>query len=250
MRLDHFAREMARPLGLRGHQRRTELVASITMGYELRVESPYEASTAVALDIDPRVVKLRSQPFTIRLDLLRVFPTREAALAADPPVPPRAERSDPDDVYVYTPDLEATGSSGAEVAVECKSEDAFRSVEGKVNQWRTALQALGYPLLCITHEQVSRPGLNYNLVCIRDATRALGRDGAQALDPLLRLVEGCQGPLTFGALQPQVPDHVIQLGIAAGVLGCDLKAGVIGPHTELWPAHGDLSHLCILDLGL
>ncbi|MBA2960515.1 MULTISPECIES: hypothetical protein [Ramlibacter] len=129
MRLDQYAREMARPLGLRGDQRRTEMVASITMGHELRVESPLEASTARALDIDPSVKVIKPQPLTIRLDLLKVFPTKKAALAAYPAVPPREDREDPDDVYVYTPDFSVSGTLGTKVLIECKTVGAHRQLE-------------------------------------------------------------------------------------------------------------------------
>lgn len=85
MRLDQFAREMARPLGLKGHQKRTELVPSITMEHELRVESPLEG---LGNDSSPYLVTQSLEgcepvsklpPFSMLLGLARVGLTRRVA---------------------------------------------------------------------------------------------------------------------------------------------------------------------------
>ena len=250
MRLDEFARQMARPLGLKGQQRRAELVPSITMGHELRVESNVEAITAVALDLDPRVASIEPQPFTIRLDLSQIFPTKKAALEARPKVLPRAERDNPDEDYVYTPDFLVRNSAGAALLIECKLAHEEERVAPKLERWRSALSVFAYPLMCITDEDVGTPGLHFNMVCVRDATHALHRLGTEVLGTLLEQIGAWEGALTVGALRTKFPDHVIQMGIAAGALGCDLKAGVLGPSTELWAADGDISHLCVLDLEI
>jgi hypothetical protein len=250
MRLDDLARQMARPLGLRGHQRRVELVPSITMGHEIRVESTLEASTAVALDIDPNVDAYWAQPFTIRLDLLQVFATRKEALDASPRVPPRSERAEPDDVYIYTPDFQVKGSAGGVVVVECKPQGDLERMDAQLRQWRSALSAVGYPLVCVTDQEVDLPGLRFNMVCIRDASQGLSRHGYQVLDPVIKDLEQWQGPLSVGTLQTRHPEHLIQMGIAGGLLGCDLKGGVLGPSTDLWHAQGDLSHLSVFQLDL
>lgn len=51
---------MARPLGKRGQQKVTYLVGSNTNDGDLKVESELEALTALALDIDPRVLSIRA----------------------------------------------------------------------------------------------------------------------------------------------------------------------------------------------
>jgi hypothetical protein len=247
MRLDEFAREMARPLGLKGQQRRTELVPSITMGHELRVESSVEALAAVALDIDPRVTSIEPQPFSIRLDLLEIFPTKKAAQEARPKVPARADRKDPEQDCIYTPDFRV-GCGGTSFVIECKLAHEEERIAAKLEQWRSGLSAFGYSLLCVTDDDVQTPGLHFNMVCIRDSLQALDRGGHGPLAPVLAHIDGCNGPLTVGALQAVFPDYLIQMGIASGALGCDLKSGVLGPTTALWPANGDLSHLCVLDL--
>lgn len=251
MRLDQFARQMARPLGLRGHQKRTELVPSITMGHELRVESPFEALTVRALDIDPRVTVIRPQPFTLRLDLLEVFPTKKEALAAYPPVPRRSEREDPDDVYVYTPDL-LTTATAIEVVLECKTaHELARFPETTIEQWRAAMAAVGYPFQLIVDTDLDSSGLEGNLIRVRDAMRALSVLGPSVLAPLLQVLGSWQGPMTVRALeQAGIPQSTILMGIAGGVLGCDLQAGQLGPKTVLWPTSGDLQHLQILTLKL
>lgn len=249
MRLDQFAREMARPLGLKGHQKRTELVPSITMEHELRVESPLEGLTARALDIDPRVTLIRPQPFTLRLDLLEVFPTKKEALAAYPPVPRRDEREEPDDVYVYTPDLLAAATA-SEVVLECKTAQELACLpDTTVEQWSAALAAVGYPFQIIVDTDIDAPGLEENLIRVRDAMRALSVQGPSVLAPLLQVLGSWQGQLTVAALeQTGIQQSTILMGIAGGALGCDLRAGPLGPMTVLWPTHGDLQHLQILTL--
>lgn len=251
MRLDKFAREMARALGQRGHQKRSLLVPSFKMGRELRVESPLEALTVHALDIHPWVKSIHPQPFTLRLDLLQVFATKSQALAAAPRVPPKADREQPDDVYVYTPDFLVPTTRHPELVLESKTMKQLALLPaGTVEQWRSALAAVGYRFAVVTDDDLDALGLKYNLVCIRDAMRQVHLQGAGVLEPLMQIVQSWQGPLCVEALQQLIAPHVILMGIATGVLGCDLRAGVLAPSTVLWPAAGDLSHLQVLPLEI
>jgi hypothetical protein len=251
MPLDQFAPEMARALGIRGQQKRSFMVGSVTMGHELRVETGLEMLIARVLDIDPRTKGIRPQPFTLRLDLLEVFPSKEQALGAEPAVPPREERDHPDDVYIYTPDFLVEGSTGREVVLEGKPEAELQRIPETVEQWKAALCKVGYAFDCVTDAQVCFPGLAYNAAGIRDALHHLQINARPTeLDQLSRVVGGECSPFQLGQLLAHFSSAVIYMAIATGVLACDLRAGVLAPSTLVRPAGGDLSHLQLLPLEM
>jgi hypothetical protein len=67
---------------------------SVDLDTSTFVESAEESTTMLALEVDPRVVGIDPQPFTVRLDLSRVFATRSEAARDEPrarPAPVDAE---------------------------------------------------------------------------------------------------------------------------------------------------------------
>ena len=107
-----------------------------------------------------------------------------------------------------------------------------------------AAKAAGYRLIVVTEKHVGQPGLESNLATLRDATKALRTQGLTAeLRKLEEAVAGHDGAFTWLQLARDFPAHVLQMGIAGGVLGCELRRGMVGRDTHLWPAYGDLSHL-------
>lgn len=118
----------ARPLGVRGHQKRSHLVASSKAGGATFVESGDEGTTMLALQVDPTVVSIHPQPFTVRVDPSKVFLTRSEEVRAGP----RA-RSAPVDVEapqgsIYTPDFLFELTTAQAWVVEPKSPTEVQNI--------------------------------------------------------------------------------------------------------------------------
>ncbi|MEY8688724.1 MAG: Tn7 transposase TnsA N-terminal domain-containing protein [Leptothrix sp. (in: b-proteobacteria)] len=240
---------MARPLGVRGHQREAHTVGSVTMGRDLHLETAAEALIALALDIDPRVVSIRPQPFTVRLDLMQVFATRTEAMAAKPAVARRSQRASEDEVHVYTPDFLVGSDQPIGLVIESKPRAELDRIQTEIAQIRQALCDLGYRFVCVTEEPLASSGMHSNLVSMRDAIHGLARaDARQRLQALQDAVSLKAEPMPLSHLRTHLPDDILLMGIACGVLGCDLRQGILKSSTLVWPAHGDLTHRQLLDL--
>jgi hypothetical protein len=118
----------ARQLGVGGHQKRRHLVASSKADGDTFVESSDEGSTMLALEVDPRVVGIDPQPFTVRLDLSRVFATRSEAVKAEP----RARRApvgvEAPQERIYTPDFLVELTTAQAWVVELKSPTEVQNI--------------------------------------------------------------------------------------------------------------------------
>lgn len=241
---------MARALGAKGRQTDKLHVACFTMGTSLYVEKWLERRTLLALDVDPRVKYIASQPFTARLDVPAIYATQSEARKA---APSRATRDDDEESveYVYTPDFLVEAHDPVKIVIESKTEEMLAQLEAVMDRRRTVLKRLGYRLLTVTDRDVGDAGLDRNLVFMRDALKLL-RDGEtqSELDALSRAVADRSEPFARGLLGSQVSNVSVQLGLACGLIGCDLRQGALGRDTLIWPAHGDLAHLRLLDLGV
>ena len=247
MKFDAFGPVMARPLGVRGHQKRSLLVASVTMGRELRVESELERCTALALDVHPGVSQLAPQPFTARLDLEQLFPTKKAALLAYPPIDPE-EGLDGQPERLYTPDFAALAGL-SQYAVESKHSSRLEGLAEPLSFRRSVLDRLGYRFITVTELDVGHPGLAGNLVHLRDAMNYHGKNDTRAeSESLACALSQRSEPFLLQEIRGQVSDLGIYLGLARGVIACDLRQGSLGIKTQVWPAHGDLAHLQLINL--
>jgi hypothetical protein len=239
---------MARPLGKRGHQKASNLTGSVTMGCGLYVESPLERLVLLALDIDPRSTYIASQPFTVRLDIPAVFADRRAAMKAQPPLSDAYQTADGSEL-LYTPDFVVKDRGPVPLVVEVKQERELQALEAVLERRRLILSRLGYRFLVASDKDVGQDGLERNLVFVRDALKGLGSSDAQAdLDSLLTAIDEKGSLFQLGSIRGSVSDATIYLGLAAGVIGCDLLSGAFSMSTTVWPAHGDLRHLQLLNL--
>ena len=240
---------MARPLGVRGHQKSTHLISSMKGDKHKPVESFNEATTLLALDIDPRTRHITPQPFTIRLDLEQVFKTKKDAIKAKKSQTLRAI----DEQHlekIYTPDFLVEMTSPVELVVESKSAMQIEKIRPQLERRKRVLNALGYDFLVVSDEDLAFVGLHTNLVNLRDATKFRKEEDTQELMArLMRIIDAHREPFALTRIRAQVPDVGIYLGLISGVIACDLKAGEFNVNTVLWPAHGDLSHLQLLALG-
>jgi len=242
---------MARLLGVRGHQKASVLMASVTMGCALFVEPGLERCALLALDVDPRTTYIASQPFTVRLDIPAIFGDRSTALKADPPLADAYTTAGGLEL-IYTPDFEVRDRGQVALAIEVKEESALPALAAILERRGFILKRLGYRFLVVTDKDVGQAGLDRNLVCVRDALKSLRTNQAQAqaqLNALLLAIADFQEPFLLGSIRGTVSDDAIQLGLAAGAIGCDLRAGALSGDTIAWPACGDLQHLQLLGLG-
>lgn len=240
--------EMARPLGVRGHQKSTHLISSIKGEKYMPVESLHEGTTLIALDLDPRVRHITPQPFTVRLDLERVFKTKEEAQKAKGKN--RLQEIDGQRLEkMYTPDFLVEMTTPVGLVVESKFKAEIKKIEVQLEHRKRVLNSLGYNFLVVTDEDLEFDGLHTNLVNLRDATKyRKTEDTQQLMARLQELVHGYRGEFALGEIKQKATDVGLYLGLISGVIACDLRAGHLNINTVLWPAHGDLSHLQLLEL--
>jgi len=239
---------MARPLGKRGHQRPSHLVASIKGIGSGFVETQDESTTKLALDIDPRVRTIKAQPFTVRLDLQKIFKTRSEAVKANATTTMEAGGEEEDLERVYTPDFLVELVTPNPLVVESKSAEATARISDVLERRGRILNALGYQYLVVPSTAIKVRGLHANLVHLRDATKfKQDNDATEQLAKLTKLVDGKRGKFSAGELRGKVSDTTIYLGVISGILGCDLRSGHFSVETVMWQAYGDLSHLQLLE---
>jgi hypothetical protein len=213
------------------------------------VESTNEHTTVLALDIDPRTRSITSQPFTIRLDLERVFSTRSHALQAEPKLALKAVNGAPGEERVYTPDFLVKLTKPTSLVVECKSSIEISNITAALARRRLVLNGLGFDYLVVSSTEVDHKGLHSNLVHMRDAMLFRNKNNvASILDGLTNLVIHRNSTFAYGEIRSQTSDLAFYLGLISGVLGCDLRGGHLGINTLIWQAHGDLAHLQLLKL--
>lgn len=160
---------MARPLGVRGHQRPSYLVASHKENGEMFVENGHESTTRLALDVDPRTRGIVSQPFTVRLDLQQAFPTRSEALKAEPRERMKLVSGEAREERVYTPDFLVTLTHPTPLVVESKSSTEIEKISAALARRERVLNNLGYRYLVVSSTELEHQGLHSNLVHMRDA---------------------------------------------------------------------------------
>lgn len=238
---------MARPLGVRGHQKSSNLVASPKAGGAVFVESPDESTTLLALEVDPRVVSIATQPFTVRLDTCQLYPTKAEAASAEPR-PRRASRTeDPALERVYTPDFHVVLATQQEWAVESKSALEVQNLAQALARRGAVINDLGFHYLVVASNELDQTGLHVNLANLRDAMKyRRSSDTTSLMDQLAQTIAAQPEEFALADVRAQVSDLAVYLGLVSGVIGCDLRSGHFGIKTVLRKAYGDLAHLQLL----
>jgi hypothetical protein len=243
------AEAMARPLGVRGHQKRSFLVGSHKANGEMFVETGNEHTTMLALDVDPRTRDIVPQPFTVRLDLQKLYPTRSEALKAEPKGRIKLVSGEPREEQVYTPDFLVTLTHPTPLVVESKSSIEVEKIQADLKRRGLILNNLGYRYLVVSSAELEHKGLHSNLVHMRDAMQFRAKNDTQPLmDGLAKLIANRYAPFHFGEIRNQTSDLALYLGLISGMVGCDLRGGHLSVNTQIWQAHGDLEHLQLLSL--
>lgn len=247
--IDQMPKRGSRPLGVRGHQKRSHLVASQKAGGAIFVESAHESTTLLALEIDPRVVRITAQPFTVRLDLARVYPTRAEAIGAEPRSRPLLVEGQAPLERIYTPDFLVDLATHQSWVIESKSASEIPNIGPALARRRDVLGHLGYRYLVVSSTEVAHRGLHVNLVNLRDAMKyRRDNDATVPLNQLTGALEGKPEEFVLAELKGFVSDLSIYLGLISGVIACDLRAGHFGIRTVLRKSYGDLANLQLLQL--
>lgn len=235
--------KLARNIGRRGHQLPSLLMPCATTGQLLRVESRLERLIALALDVDPRVVGIASQPFSIRIDTAEVFATQELARISVGELPNEQRKG-----MIYTPDFWVELVGGAQLIVECKPTKIALQMCDAFERIRSVLEGMGLRYLVITDEHVSSPSLEGNLIRVRDAGKLFMRNEGKLDFSWIETLTEASGQVSLSEVL-EVSDHETMLAaIASGVIAADLCAGPLSKYTLAKRAYGDLSHLQILNL--
>lgn len=247
--IDQMPKRGSRPLGVRGHQKRSHLVASQKAGGAIFVESANESTTLLALEIDPRVKRITAQPFTVRLDLAQVYPTRAEAIGAEPRPRPSLVKVQAPLERIYTPDFLVELVTHQSWVIESKSASEIPNIGPALARRRNVLDHLGYRYLVVSSTEVAHRGLHVNLVNLRDAMKyRRDNDVAALLDQLVSVLDSKPEVFVLAELKGSVRDISIYLGLVSGVIACDLRAGHLGVGTVLRKSHGDLANLQLLKL--
>lgn len=242
---------MARPLGVRGHQKETHLISGNKVSKYCPVDGPNEGNHLLALDVDPRTVFIIPQPFTVRLDIRQKFQTRAEALRAEPRIrlTPVDEKNPLE--KVYTPDFQVDCANPVNLIYEAKSQREIHQIKPQIDRRREVLNFLGFHYLVVPNEDINQDGLRVNLVHLRDACKFKRANDATPYIKLLQDAIGDrQDDFFWGEYKGRLSDLSLYLGLVCGLIACDLRAGPFGVNTKLWQSHGDLSHLQLLNWGI
>lgn len=209
MKTDALSPAHSRDVARRTHRgRKAFVLCSPKNGrVEIRLESRLEQSVAQALELDPRVRRYATQPFTLELS--------SGQLLAE-----RPQRRQPGQEF-YTPDFVAD-VNGLEVVIEVKPTaflDAHREQFARLKEY---FLALGQRFVVITEADLP-PAYQRNLaVLLPFLTQAHSYLAAWAEPLSRRTPEQLRGPLrqVLGELTPA--NYYLGAGLLLGILRCDL----------------------------
>ncbi|WP_122688414.1 hypothetical protein, partial [Pseudomonas viridiflava] len=208
-------------------------------GVDLRVESALERDVGILLDIDPRVIELTGQPFTIELQSNEVLSSR-ADYRARAGVKAR----------FYTPDFLCRLDDGTALAIDAKHSSFIEKFDSRRESITLGLRQHGINFLIVPETAISSivmetvsslhllragflqqwvadAGLELNELLIEQQTRT-------ALALSARLTTGRTG---------------VMAGLVSGVLRADLSRPLFSSCSELHAGFGDLTHLQLLELS-
>lgn len=235
MKIDPKADSTARRIHQRGKMQKASFLGGRKVSGMIQTESRLEASAVFVAELDPRVVQLSPQPFTIDLSTGQLWERKSDLLERY-----RGNRHRP---KVYTPDFKLRLTSGATLLLETKHTGLLID-NPDAQLLPDVLARLGLPLLIATDADLWGPvDHNARLLC-----PYLGH--APNPDCLARLYALFSEPREIGlALSALGLTQRDVLGaIAAGHLACDLRSGRLGPQSLVRAAGADKSYLELLPL--
>lgn len=232
----HFARDVSR----RTHRGRRALVlkSEKCAGGDLRVETALERDIALMLDIDPRVKELSAQPFTLELQSNTLLPSRKDNQLR----PGSAPR-------FYTPDFLCQLHDGRRVAIDAKHSRFIEQFDIKRDEIENCLRQHGIAFMVIPETAVSPSVMQAvsHLHLLRAGYLASYR--AVAEEELSATLDACPSWLAVELSSRLASGRVgVLVGLLAGLLTADFSTPLFSPSSEVHAAHGDLSHLQLLEV--
>jgi len=219
--------------------------SSAKAGGIIAVESPAEKTIAQLADLDPRVRKLRAQPFTIDVPTNQFLRTREELKAS------RLERKKPEiSAREYTPDFEVEMASGAQWVLESKTpqhalNDAYWA---KLGHAAALLRGRGYLFAVIKMPAEMDHPLVTNAALLTSFRRPpSGGLSVQGLVELERRADEL-GTLADALQLCGLSLREAPVLFLTGVVSADLKTCPIRADMQVRYAGGDLSALELLPL--
>lgn len=213
----------------------------------IALESPLEKTVAQFADIDPRVISVKAQPFTVDVVSGHIHHTREELLQA------RQLRCVADvSIREYTPDFAFTMRNGHTAAIEVKDERFIgnKTYWKKIAQVRTILRQRSYEfyLVKLVYEEHWALIQNIELLC---TYLSIG-DASISTEKLNSLKDFSQDEISTlgnlcGHLNLTLRDAPAL--ILSGVVSCDLSLSRLNINSPVGLGFGDLSHLEILQFA-
>ncbi len=210
----------------------------------LTVESEAERFVTHLLSIDPRVSSFTPQPLCVDLVQGRLLFSSGEISAAKRLV--WSERG----VRFYTPDFSVDWENGLHHALEVKSEgfEGNQAYLEKLDIAGPILEANGYPLSVLVVPSAATYPLRMNARVLKQALHQLG---THLTDELIGYVTlRCEaGPVSVRTLCAElaIPPGLVAVLVVAGVLKGDLANQVLDGRFQVSLAHGNLSHLSLLE---
>lgn len=233
----------ARRLGGKGMQRPSILMHDQNSEGVLRVESRLERLIALALSVDPRVSRIKAQPFSIRLDTAEIFPTQSLARQSV-----GAQFGLSGEGLIYTPDFLVELVTGEHLVVECKPKHQADLLVEYFARVGSVLHGIGLRFIVFTDADVSGRGLEGNLIRIKDAKRMLRKSQTNLMANSIECVSSAEGDVQVAELLESWSESEVLVAISMGVIATDLRSGPFSKKMKVQMAYGDLSHLQILGL--
>lgn len=213
----------------------------------IALESPLEKTVAQFADIDPRVIAVKAQPFTVDVVSGHIHHSRQELLQA------RQLRNVADvSIREYTPDFAFTMRNGHTAAIEVKDERFIgnKSYWKKIAQVKTILRQRGYEfyLVKLVYEEHWALIQNIELLCsylsIGDSN--ISTEQLNSLEDFVQDEISTLGNLC-GHLNLTLRDAPAL--ILRGVVSCDLSLSRLNINSPVGLGFGDLSHLEILQFS-
>lgn len=207
-------------------------------GLIIAAESFLERDVGLVLEVDPRILSYREQPFTLELESGELLPSRKH-YAPRPGIEPR----------FYTPDYLCGLANGLKVVVEVKPVARLERELDRLEQVKLVLEGLGYRFLILTEEHITQQ-IAANIRYLKATTATYLQDGlAAAIQPFVQAASERPNWLVTELAQVS-PLSLFGVAIAVnhGVFSADLKQDLFAPNTQLRACQGDLTHLQVLPL--
>jgi len=235
VRVDFKSAPTARRAQKRGQQKKAHYTAPGTTGRLMQLESRLEASAALVMGLDPRVMDMRSQPVCFDLATGRAYPSKNHLRAA------AAENGNRP--LEYTPDFKVSLPKGP-AYIEVKH-SALIAMNPKVLDYPGILTRYGHRLIFIDDSYLPETFVR-NIRLLNIAKSAVsGRPDAS------HLREDCDTGAAFADLMAKGhSERHILASLAYGNVTCDLQAERISRQTMIYTSRGMPDHLMELPLDL